>query len=268
MSEESTIGRITPYEVVFGVTGFGEREFPVSREEADAVDEQGLRRDQFAGLKSVGGALAQLVPDEADPGALDHFLGILFHCFNFWKAGHPVYAFEAPVLHKLVDGPPLLADLEAVFPNPSFYVEMPHNLFWSPVSEGETPEPLEGFFVDVSRIAPSLEVDVLMILGMRADRPGFGVVGTTIDLAEIRSLDEPDAFASDIPGADLAGLYSIQRSSEIGILLLRLLRYIGAHPKSLERVEGSTSPPTERGYTRPTALALHRVSLSEEGNRG
>lgn len=268
MSDESTTGRITPYEVVFGTSGFAEREFPVINEEANRVNAQGLRRDQFAGLESVGGALAQLVPDEAEPGALDHFLAILFHCFNFWKAGHPIYAFEAPVLRNLVDAPPPLADWEAVVPNSSFYAEMPQNLFWSAVSEGLIPEPLEGFFVDVSRNRPSLEVDVLMILGMRTDRPGFGVVGATIDLAQIGELDEPDAFASEIPGADQAGLYSIQRSSEIGILLLRLLWYIDAHPESLEQVEGSTSRLRETGRTMPTALGHHRASLTAEGNRG
>ena len=264
MSDDSTTGRLTPYEVVFGVSGFAEREFPVISEEADRVDAQGLRRDQFAGLESVGGALAQLVPEEAEPAALDHFLAILFHCYNFWKAGHPVYAFEAAVLRELVDVPPPLANWQAVVPNSSFYVEMPHNLFWTAVSEGQTPEPLEGFFVDVSRGGPSLEVDVLMILGMRADRPGFGVVGANIDLAQIGELEEPDAFVSEIPGADLAGLFSIQRSSEVGILLLRLLWYIDAYPDSLGRVEESASRPTEAGRTMPTALGHHRVSLAEE----
>jgi len=268
MSEESTAGRITPYEVVFGVSGFAEREFPAIDEEANRVDAQGLRRDQFAGLESAGGALAQLVPDEAEPGALDYFLAILFHCFNFWKAGHRIYAFEAPVLCDLVDAPPPLEDWEPVVPNSSFYAEMPHNLFWSAVSEGQPPEPLEGFFVDVSRNSRSLEVDVLLVLGMRSDRPGFGVVGATIDLAQIGELDEPDAFKSEIPGADLAGLYSIQRSSEIGILLLRLLWYIEAHPESLELVEGGTSRLRETGRTMPTALGHHRVSLTAEGNRG
>ena len=268
MSDDSTTGRLTPYEVVFGVSGFAEREFPVISEEADRLDTQGLRRDQFAGLESVGGALAQLVPDGAEPGALDHFLAILFHCFNFWKAGHPTYAFEAPVLRELVDAPPPLAGWEAVVPESSFYAEMPHNLLWSVISEGEPPEPLEGFFVDVLRSGPSLEVDVLMILGMRTDRPGFGVMGTTIDLGQIGELEEPHAFVSEIPGADLAGLYSIQRSSEIGILLLRLLWYIGAHPESLERIEGGTPRPSETGRTRPTALDHHRVNLTEEGKRG
>lgn len=107
-----------------------------------------------------------------------------------------------------------------------------------------------------------------MILGMRTDRPGFGVVGTTIDLAQVGELDEPDAFTSEIPGADLAGLCSIQRSSEIGILLLRLLWYIDAHPESLERVEANTSRPRQTGRTMPTALGHHRVSLTAEGNRG
>ena len=268
MSDESTTGRITPYEVVFGVSGIAEREFPVIDEEANRIDAQGLRRDQFAGLESVGGVLAQLVPDGAEPGAFDHFLAILFHCFNFWKAGHPVYAFEAPVLRDLVDSPPHLADWEAVVPDCSFYAEMPQNLFWSAVSEGQTPEPLEGFFVDVSRTGPSLEVDVLMVLGMRTDRPGFGVVVATIDLEQIRELDEPDAFASEIPGADLAELYSLQRSSEIGILLLRLLWYIDAHPESLERVEANVSRQRETGRTMPTALGYQRVSLTVEGNRG
>ncbi len=260
-SDESSSGRITPFEVVFGDSGFSEREFPAIDEEASRLTPSVVGRDRFAALESVGRVLAQLVPETVEPGALDHFLAILFHCFNFWKADQPVYAFESPVLRRLVDSPPTLVDWEPAFPNPSFYVEMPQNLFWSAVSESQAPEPLEGFFVDVSGGGQSAEADVLMILGMRSDRPGFGVVAATLDLAQVRDLDEPDAFASEIPGAQLAGLYSMQRNSEIGILLLRLLWYIDAHPESLEWVEPDRSRQREVSRAMPTALSYQRVSL-------
>jgi len=53
MRDQPTTGRITPYEVVFGTSGFAEREFPVIDEEAKRASAQGLRRDQFAGLESL-----------------------------------------------------------------------------------------------------------------------------------------------------------------------------------------------------------------------
>ncbi|KPK60272.1 MAG: hypothetical protein AMS21_09565 [Gemmatimonas sp. SG8_38_2] len=208
-----------------------------------------------------------MVPDGAEPGALDHFLAVLFHGFNLWRAGFPVYAFETEVIRYLLDTPPALADWKPVVPVSCFYAEMPRNLFWTAVSEGQPPEPLEGFFVDSSRGVSSPEIDVLMILGMRTERPGFGVVGTTIDLQQIRGVDEPDAFTSEIPGADLAGLYSMQRTSEIGILLERLLWYLDVHTESLERVEADDSRQRESAHGTSTGLGFYRVSLTAERNR-
>jgi hypothetical protein len=268
MSDESITGRITPYEIVFGMSGFAGREFPVIAEEAQRVGADELRRDQFASLESVGAALAQLVPEGAEPAALDHFLAILFHGFRFWKAGQPVYAFETPVLRSLIDSPPALAEWKPVTPGPSFYAEMPQNLFWAAVSEEQPPEPLEGFFVDVSPAGQRLEAEVSLVLGMRPDRPGFGVVGTTIDLDRMRAVNEPDAFASEIPGADLAGLCSLQRTSEIGILLMRSLWYIDAYAESLERVNAAVSRQRTDLRVMPTSLGYHRVSLGAQENRG
>ena len=105
---------------------------------------------------------------------------------------------------------------------------------------------------------------MLLVLGMRADRPGFSTMGLAADLERGLDLEEPDAFASEIPGADLAGFYSLRRSSEVVILLLRLLWYIDTYAESLERVPGSgTGQPRGASRDMPTGLDHYRVRLVE-----
>jgi hypothetical protein len=264
MDSEAGIGRRTPYEVVFGVDRLGEREFPAIADEAARRGVPVARRDQFAGMERVGTLLQRLVPEDAEPAALDRHLEILFHCYHFWDAGCRLYACEEAVARALVDGPPALESWPPLAPHRSFYLELPRNLFWAAVAEDEPPEPAEGLFVAMDPDRPSAEVELLLVLGMRADRPGFSVVGLVADLDEARRLDEREAFAPDIPGADMAGLYSLRRSSEIVLLLLRLLWYLDVYPESLERVAGAGADrPHNTGRDLPTTLDHYRVRLVE-----
>jgi len=264
MIDEKAMGRYTPYETVFGVDRLGDREFPAIEEEATRCGVSLERRDQFAGLESVGRLLGQLVPAEADPASLDHHLETVFHCFSFWRAEQRVYAFDEAVIRSLLDAPPRLADWRSGSLHPAFYIELPLNLFWAKVAEEQVPEPVEGLFVSTGQTQASPEVGMLLVLGMRADRPGFSTMGLAADLERGLDLEEPDAFASEIPGADLAGFYSLRRTSEVVILLLRLLWYIDTYAESLERVPGSgTGQPRGASRDMPTGLDHYRVRLVE-----
>jgi len=264
MIEEKAMGRCTPYETVFGVGGLGDREFPAIEEEGTLRGVSLERRDLFAGMESVGKLLGQLVPADADGASLDHHLETVFHCFRFWRAEQQVYAFDEAVVRSLLDTPPRLADWPFGSPHPAFYIELPLNLFWAKVTEEQAPEPVEGLFVSTGQTQVPPGAGILLVLGMRADRPGFSTMGLAVDLEREIELEEPAAFASEIPGADLAGFYSLRRASEVVILLLRLLWYLDTYAESLERVAGSgTAKPGCAGREMPTGLDHYAVRLVE-----
>jgi hypothetical protein len=263
MESESSTGRQTPYELVFGLDELAEREFPAIAEESQrrrlAVD----RPDLFAGMERVGALLQQLVPDATEPRALDRYLEILFHGFNFWAADRPFYAFQAPAVRSLIDGPPDLGAWRLRAPASALYAELPKNLFWSAVTEGEPPEPIEGIFAVLSEPGRTeSQAHLLLVLGMRPDRPGFSVASVTTSLEAAADPGEAGAFVSEIPGADLAELYSLRQPSEAVLLLSRLLWYIDVYPESIERVSGVLTP-KDSLRNLPTGLDHCRVQLVE-----
>jgi hypothetical protein len=262
MAAEASLGRYTPYEMVFGGERLAEDEFPAIAEEARRRGIPLSRRDHFAGSERVGTLLRRLVPETAEPAGFESYLDILFHCYHFWDAGCPLYAFAADVVRDLIATPPDLQSWSPRAPHHSLYVELPRNLFWAAVTEGEPPEPVEGLFVRLGSHQLPAEVDLLIALGMRPDRPGFSVASLTATVEQAREMPEPGAFESEIPGADLAGIYSLQRPSEALLLILRLLWYLDVYPEAKETVPGAGgAAPQAYEHDVPTTLDHHRVRL-------
>lgn len=257
----SSVGRLTPYEMVFGVDGLAEREFPALAEELHRRGLVAERRDQFAGDR-VSDLLQRLAPEGSEPAALERHLELLFHSFNFWRAGCPVFAFEAAALRDLIARPPELGGWRVRAAQPSLYLELPLNLVWAAVAAEGAPEPLEGVFVHLDPREKSVRTHLLIVLGMRPDRPGFSAAAVDVELERLSDLEEPDAFHSDIPGAELAGLYSLHQSSEALLLVVRALWYLDRYPESARSVTASeTAAPELKGHSAPTTLDHHRVRL-------
>jgi hypothetical protein len=257
-----TVGRITPYEIAFGEERYPEQDFPALADESGRRGVSTWRYDHFTLLERVAALLEQVLPENAEPAAVDQYVRVLYHGYHFWSDGCPFYAFEAPVLRSLIEVPPDLHEWSFRAPEPSLYVELPKNLFWAQVTESGPPEPVEGMFVAREADSPAAEADILVVLGLRSDRPGFSVAGLRLDPGQARQLDEHAQFQSEIPGAEQAGLYSVQRYSEAAALALRTLWYVDAYPASCEPLEGSGGRTTlEHGAA--TALRHFRVSLIE-----
>ena len=253
-------GRRTPYELVFGQSGIEEQEFPAIIAEAEASGVADSRRDQFARMSSVGSLLGRLLPEDVDPASLDDYLDILFHCYHFWQAGRPLYVIEPELVRSLIESRPDLRDWSPEGDRRTAYFQFPRNQFWAAVTEGQPPEPADGMFVRVGN-GESTEVRLLTVLGMRPGRAGFSVATLVTDVERAREIDEPGAFRSDIPGADLAGIYSLQRSSEAATLGLRLLWYLGSYPEAIEKVRGQHDASEDLDYESPTTLDHYRVRL-------
>ncbi len=257
-----TVGRITPYEVAFGEQRFAEQDFPALADESERRRISTWRYDHFTQLERVALLLDQVLPDNAEPAAVDQYVRILYHCYHFWSAGCRIYAFEAPLLRSLIEIPPDLREWPFRAPAPSLYLELPKNLFWAQVAESGPPEPVEGMFAVLEADRETAETDILVVLGLRSDRPGFSVAGLRLDLEQARQLDEPVDFESDIPGAEPAGLYSLQRYSEAAATVLRTLWYVDAYPASCEAVKGSGAREVLE-HEAATALDHYQVSLIE-----
>lgn len=262
MTRDAETGRFTPYELVFGASGLAEELFPAIGEEVERRGPEATLRDEFARLDSVAALVGRLVPDEAEAAAIDRSLDLLFHCYHFWRAGCRLYAFEEPTIRDLIEVAPDLSGWSPRAAAEALYLELPRNLLWAAVTKGEPPEPAEGMFV---RIEPERRADVLIVLGMRAGRPGFSAAGFTAPLGEADEIEDPDAFRSGLPGADLAGLYSLQRSSEALLLALRALWYLDRYPESAEKtVGGAGTGERDAGHGGPTGLdEMIRVRLVE-----
>ncbi len=231
--------RTTPYEKVFGEERFAERDFPAIEAEAEEAGLDHARREEFALVARVGILLQDLAPDEAS-GRLDPYLETLFHAFHFWRAGRHVYGFDETLVRFLVESALDLGGAAVEPPHEALYIALPRHLFWAAVTD-RPPEPVEGMFV--KRAAhESASAELLLVLGMREDRPGFSTAGLTVSLREEPAAEAEAPFRADIPGADLAGLYSLERTSEIMVLLRRLLWYLEAHPEAAEHTPAGLAP--------------------------
>lgn len=266
MESEARPGRRTPFELVFDVEGLAEREFPGLLEEAERRGVETARRHEFARLEGARALLGELAPDPVDPVALDRYLDVLFHGFNFWSAGRQLFACDASAVRDLIETGPDLSGWQPRLPFPAFYLELPKNLFWAEVMEDQPPEPVEGLFVTREPVERP-RAELLLVMGMRPERPGLSAAGLMVDLEQARVSSEAELFRSNIPGAELAGLYSLSRSSEAVLLLLRLLWYLDTYPDSLERVRGARGggavEPQVASQPVPTALDHHRVRRVE-----
>lgn len=259
MGREPSTDRKSPYAVLFGAEELTESRFAAIRDEALAAGIATARRDRFASLDRARELLADLVPDLAEPATLDRYFLILHHCYSFWEAGCHHYAFERSAVRSVITTPPDLSGWLPRSPRHSLYLELPQNLFWAAVVEGEPPEPAEGMFVSL-RGETAEEADILLVLGVRPDRPGFSVAELTTNLATARDISEPDAFASDLPGADLASLYALQRSAEVVSLLLRFLWYVDTYPESVQQgADDSSTAKMAAAEAAATTMAYHRV---------
>jgi hypothetical protein len=264
---------MTPYELVFGDTGFPTRVFPALEREAAEHGTDPARRDRFAFLTVAEDALRELVPPDAPPEMLDQFRAIFFHAFNFWRAGEPLLTMEPAVARYLVEAAPEMAGWELALPHPSVYLQLPANLFWASVAVDATPEPVDGVFAVQVRDQDPLgsafrRLEVLLVLGIRRDRAGFSVMpfdtevgpGITRVWAETPGREGSGEFASILPGGEMAGLYSILTTAEALKLLARALWFAEAHPENVLPMEG-VGAIEPREQLPPSRLPHRRLTL-------
>ncbi|MFW6199876.1 MAG: hypothetical protein ACOC8K_04825 [Gemmatimonadota bacterium] len=304
--------RVTPFE----------RAFPDASTAEDRMDR--IRRDlEEEGMEDALGdpgrfltlpAVAEVVHGIRDPesgGEEVQKHGIfLYHAYHFHEAGRPVHFLTTGAARYLVEtaasdaapepperepadsadgddaerddaGP----DVSIRPPEPAGYLQLPRQLFWVAPGEDATPEPVDGFFW----ASPAGErLSLLLIGGMREDRPGFSVVPLPpVPLSDARSWirasireSGPD-FETTLPGGDLERLYSFETTSEVLKLVARAFRYEQRHPEAVTPEEapkggaegdgggGADAAPESLSKAgagdgpRPTRLPYRRIHLRD-----
>jgi hypothetical protein len=270
MAVHDAYARITPFELILPSAAFADERFPRVREEAD---KRGLGLSDpgsFALLSEVGVILREIRGEGEDPRLIHQHGALLFHSFHFWTAARPVFLLERGVVRHITGAGPEESGWEARLPGKAGYVQLPHHLVWARGGEDDPPESLDGFFWS----APSEEsLSLLVVLGVRKDRPGFTVVplptiplSAAVPWASLQVREEGGDFSSDLPGAELEGLYSVGAGAEVLKLAMRAFWYLDSFPSSIvEAVDPGAADETAPEGPPPSALAYRRVTSHPDG---
>jgi len=198
--------------------------FGAIQEDLELRDAAPTDPDAFALLEPVRRLVEVIGPEEPGGPRGDVFRAharLVYHAFHYWRAGKPSYALDRAAARALADPGPM-----GDTPGGAGWLELPGTLFWTRVEPSATPEPVNGFFW----AAPPGELQVLLVTGMRADRPGFGTLDARAGFGP-RGFDErfearpdgQDPFANILPGGELDGLRSVVTRGEALTLAGRAL---------------------------------------------
>lgn len=273
--------RLTPYELVFGPATFEAEQFPAILEEAEAREVDSSDPSRFIFLSMVGRllrAIAGEAPEAAaeperseegtagrDPGvsaAVEQHGRLLYHAYHFWRFGRQLLVLDADLVRRLAAGGTEPGAVLATAPHPAGYAQLPRHLFWGRTDPSARAEPLDGFFwMEVAGPADVPRLELLAVLGMRADRPGLTVV--PVSEAEIGMEPElrpgGEAFGNILPGGELDELLGLETPSELSALARRLFRHVATLPEtvSAERTAPAREPEPHR--LPPSALPFRTV---------
>lgn len=270
--------RVTPYEMALPGRAFAEERFELIREEAERRDADICDPGAFSMLEQAGRTIADIRIEDEDPVLFVQYGVILFHAFHFWSAGEHLYLLGNEAAHQVARPgmPQVPADWAFTAPSEAGYVQLPHYLFWARPEAGGPAESLDGFFWVLT---PADRLHLMVASGMRADRPGLGVM----PVPEIPGEDashwaartvrrQGDDFASTLPGGE--ELCSIETLGEVVKLAGRLfwqlergLLRAGAPAKSGEAgpraPEGATEPGTSSRAPLASTLPWRLITTAE-----
>lgn len=249
--QRSKNARLHPYDLVFSPSLFEEERFPGIQEEIERRGAAGGDPDAFLLLASVGALLRGVMPEEQVPREvrgemLRRYGRLLFHAYHFWRAGKNTVELDDASARRLVEETPRVGLWRLRAPVRAGYLRLPRHVFWARVEEGATAEAVDGFFWFLSSIperaedtppesptgeaaaeeptgaTPPPRLHLLLVLGLRPDRPGFGSIDVSRDVAEapeghwagIDARPGGEDFANVLPGGELDRLHAVTTENE------------------------------------------------------
>ncbi len=268
--------RLTPYELAFSSTQFQAELFPAIR--AEAAGTSAASPDAFLMLGTVGRTLRELRPGDAEvrageatlppPEAVHDYGRVLFQAWQFWSWGLRLFVLDGPLTRHLLGALPPIGEWDLAAPHPAGYVQLPRNLLWARVHAEAPAEPVDGFFWTTDQDAGAgTRLDLLLVLGMNALRPGFSILEAGASLpapapghwADLEARpDEPD-FTNRLPGGELSGLFGIVSVAEALKLASRVFHYIATQRAAVTTPR--VTPPTSSGSTHELPASSLPASL-------
>ncbi len=228
-----------PYDLAFQDPAFEAQHFPAIRDEIQRRAIEARDAQQFLQLQHVG-AILRTALVESDETAAAQFGPLLFQAYQYWQQDKPLYQLDEALFRHLVGQLVPIGAWSLQPPAPAGYLQFPRNLLWARIDEDATPEAVDGLFWSVGAAAQTLEV--LLVLGLVAGRPGFSI-------AEVSATTEPglghwgdvqmraqgtEDFANILPGGELQRLHALQTSGEVLKLVSRVFWYIAQHADALQ----------------------------------
>jgi len=260
MSLHDAYARVTPFELAFPAEEDAAELLRAVEEEAEARGVDAGDLGGFLTLGSVEAFVRETAGGEADPTILHRFGPVVYHGVRFAEEGKELHLLTTHVARYLVGGAP---DGDPGVPGKAGYLQLPQHLFWTRAA-ADAPESIDGIFWSVT---PGRRIHVLLVTGVRPDRPGVGVVPlpeAPVEDApkwlEWKARDQGDDFATELPGAEIDGLYEIQSAGEVFKLLARFFAYLNSNPDAAE-TGGREEASQDSMAPDPSRLDFTRVTL-------
>jgi hypothetical protein len=201
--------RLTPFDLVF--SQIAEPVLPEIRASIERAGYDPTDRDAVLMVPGVVSLLRELRPQEGIGEGMDQLVALVHHAYLQWEAGGLLLPIPEDRLAELLSSP--TAPPDPAEPPRAYYAQLPQHRVWAEVLEGESHEPLDGFFVHATADG---SLRVLGVFGMRPERLGFSVVEAEgARVTDLRRLDGTPLFSPALPGGTAAGLHSIAGGEEL-----------------------------------------------------
>jgi hypothetical protein len=235
--------RAHPYELAFADPAFEETHFPAMRAEIERVGVDGADPAQFLELRAVAGVL-RTVLDDALETAVARFGPLLFQGYHYWLFNQRTIELDVPALRNILGDHPEIGVWELIPPTGAGYLQLPRNLLWARIGPDATPEAVDGLFWTMigsgdPLVPPFPRIDLLLVLGLVPNRPGFSVVEVSTPLGDDPQGHWGDAkarddrqldFANVLPGGELQQLHSLETTGEVLKLVSRAFWQLSRTP--------------------------------------
>lgn len=271
MALHDAYARTTPVELALPDREEAARLVERITEEAESRQVDPRDRQAFVMLGSVGAHLKELKGPEAPPKAIHDYGALLYHAYHCHRSKRPVDLVSVHVARMVVEG--AVGEGPPSLPGDAGYVQLPQHLFWTRAGEEDVPESVDGFFW---ALGSQGLLHLLLAVGMRGDRPGLAVVSVPEapwsdagEWLDVRVREDAEDFSTDMPGAELEGLYGLTAAGEALKLAARLFAYLERFPDAVEeppeRDPTAEGGPPEReaasGEPEPSRLPFRRIVL-------
>jgi len=211
-----------PFTMVFGEVA--NESFPGLRDDLERAAVDQSDRDAFLLHRGVAQLVRDLEPEGGMGEAVAQLAALVHHAFLYWRHGEWTIRLEHGAARTLLregragSPPPTLPD--------AWYVQLPRQLVWGQLGDGEPYQPLDGCFVAWA----STGLRVLGVFGVHAGRMGFSVAEAA---APRWPGEDPTGdrmrFSPRMDGAESAGLYSLNSAEDLLVLAGRIAAATPAH---------------------------------------